>query len=323
MTGRTLLVAPHRFDRLDGERALAAEAGLELVVAADTDAFAAALPEARLVLLTPYARVGAGELERAPGCHAVVRYGIGYDNVDVEAATRHGVAVAIVPDASTEEVALHAVAMGLGLVRRLPAAERWVREGRWAGAVAADASRLSALDVGVVGLGRIGAMVAGFYAALGARVRGFDPVAGAPGIETAALPELLETSDLVSLHVPLTEGTRSLLSRDVIGRMRPGSIVVNVSRGGLIDEAALADALHSGQIAGAGLDVFAEEPLLEGHPLRDAPNTILTPHVAWKSRASLQALQDGAVERARLLLRGEPTPDVVNPEVLRASQRKP
>ncbi|WP_220795362.1 NAD(P)-dependent oxidoreductase [Streptomyces shenzhenensis] len=124
-------------------------------------------------------------------------------------------------------------------------------------------------------------------------------------------PQVLEESDVVSLHLPLTDRTRHLVSGAVLRRMRRGAVVVNVSRGGLVDEQALAEALRSGHIAGAALDVFAEEPLPAEHVLRDAPHTILTPHIAWRSATSLGALQDGAVARARRALAGEPLLDLV------------
>jgi D-3-phosphoglycerate dehydrogenase / 2-oxoglutarate reductase len=161
-------------------------------------------------------------------------------------------------------------------------------------------------------MGRIGSHVARMYAALGARVRAYDPFAEVTGVAAATLDEILEGSDIVTLHVPLGDDTRELISADVLRRMRPGAIVVNVSRGGLVDELALADALTSGHIAGAGIDTFSEEPLPADHPLRDAPNTILTPHIAWRSNQSIGALQAGAVERVRLVLTGKPLIDVVS-----------
>ena len=131
-------------------------------------------------------------------------------------------------------------------------------------------------------------------------------------VELADLHDILENSDVVSLHLPLTDETHHLISADVLARMRRGAVVVNVSRGGLIDEVALAEALISGHIAGAGIDTFAEEPLVAEHPIRTAPNTILTPHIAWRSNRSTDALQDGAVERVRLALTGKPMIDLVN-----------
>jgi D-3-phosphoglycerate dehydrogenase len=149
------------------------------------------------------------------------------------------------------------------------------------------------------------------YAALGARVRAYDPLTEVSEVRSATLEEILEGSDIISLHLPLSDETRGLVSAGVLRRMRRGAIVVNVSRGGLVDEVALADALTSGHIAGAGLDTFSAEPVPADHPLRQAPNTILTPHIAWRSNRSTGALQAGAVERVRRVLTGQPLIDVV------------
>lgn len=308
----TILVAPHHFPDLNREHALADELDYELVEAADADAFRTGLPDAEIVMVTPYARLTAEEFPIMNKCRAVIRYGMGYDNIDVDAATEAGVPVAIVPGTASEEVASHALAMGLALARRLPAGEAAIRDFGWAGIIGYDTPVLSQLEVGVVGLGRIGQHVARMYSAVGARVRGYDPFVTDGSVELGSLGSVLENSDIVSLHVPLNHDTRHLVSGDVLARMRKGSVVVNVSRGGLIDEEALATALKSGHIAGAGIDTFSQEPVAAEHPLRFAPNTILTPHIAWRSNRSTGALQDGAVERARLALTGRPLIDRVN-----------
>lgn len=309
---RSILVAPHQFPHLDREQALADEFGLELVAAPDQEAFRAGMANAEIVMVTPYGKVQADEIRLLAGCKAIVRYGIGYDNIDAKTAGLAGVPVSIVPDASSEEVASHALATGLALARRVPQGQDAIRNGRWAGSIGYDAPKLSELEVGVVGMGRIGRHVATWWAAIGAKVRAFDPFAAFSDISSASLADILENSDLVSLHLPLNDDTRNMISRDVLARMRRGAVIVNVSRGGLIDEDALAQALRSGHIAGAALDVFAQEPLSAGHSLRDEPHAILTPHVSWRSKSSLDALQDAAVSRARAALCGQPLSDVVN-----------
>jgi D-3-phosphoglycerate dehydrogenase / 2-oxoglutarate reductase len=307
----TIVVAPHHFPDLEREQALADEFGLTLVAAPDVEAFQAALPDAGVVMVTPYAKLTAADFTTMRKCHAIIRYGIGYDNIDVAAAGKAGIPVSIVPGTASEEVASHAVAMALALLRRLPAGDQAIRRGGWAGEIGYDTPVISRLEVGVVGLGRIGQHVVRMYTGLGARVRTYDPFVEANGVPSTNLDELLTTSDVVSLHVPLSEETRGLISADVLRTMRAGAVIVNVSRGGLVDEAALAEALTSGQIAGAGLDTFSQEPVPADHPLRDAPNTILTPHIAWRSNTSVGALQAGAVERVRLALTGQPLIDVV------------
>jgi D-3-phosphoglycerate dehydrogenase len=308
----TIVVAPHHFPDLERERALVDEFGIDLVATPDAETFRSAIADAAVVMITPYATLTADDFPRMRNCLAVVRYGIGYDNIDVAAATRAGIPVSIVPGTASEEVGSHAVAMGLALARRLPAGDAAIRAEGWAGTIGYETPPVSKLDVGVIGMGRIGSHVARMYAALGARVRAYDPFAEVTEVAQATLDEILEGSDIVTLHVPLGDDTRELISADVLQRMRPGAIVVNVSRGGLVDEIALADALTSGHIAGAGIDTFSEEPLPADHPLRDAPNTILTPHIAWRSNQSIGALQAGAVERVRLVLTGQPLIDVVS-----------
>ncbi|WVT77831.1 C-terminal binding protein (plasmid) [Sinorhizobium chiapasense] len=306
-----ILVAPHRFPNLNRERALAEVFGLEMVVAEDQASFRSRMAEAEVVMVTPYARMTVEEFKLLRRCKAVVRYGVGYDNIDVAAASRVGVPVTIVPDTASEEVASHALAMGLNLARRIPQGQSAIRAGEWAGVIGLDTPKLSRLQVGVVGMGRIGRLVAKWWAAIGAKVHAFDPLATFSEVPAVTLKQVLEESDVVSLHVPLSEQTRHLISAEVLERMRSNAVIVNVSRGGLIDEEALAAALRAGVIAGAGLDTFAQEPLPANHPLRDAPNTVFTPHVAWRSNTSLDALQEQAVERARRALLGQTLPDIV------------
>jgi len=308
----TLLIAPHRFSSLAAERKLAAEHGVELVEAADRVQFADAIPDAAVIMLTPYAQLDADAMARARCCRAVVRYGAGVDNVDLGAATAAGIPVANVPDAAVEEVALHAVALSLALARRMPAAQQVLRGGDWSTDSMAGLHRFSTLTAGVVGLGRIGSLTANHLRALGATVIAHDPDAVEPDFENVRLEELLERADLISLHVPLTASTRDMLSHERIRRLRPGVIVVNVSRGGLVDESALAEALIEGRLGGAGIDVFADEPLGLDSPLLGAPNTILTPHVAWRSEESRRDYQLKAIAQAELALSGEPMANVVN-----------
>ncbi|WNG87526.1 C-terminal binding protein [Mycobacterium sp. ITM-2016-00317] len=306
-----ILIAPHHFPHLEREEALADETGRRLVVAANEDDFHSAVGDAEIVMMTPYAKLGAEDFTKMTACRAVVRYGMGYDNIDVDAASAAGVPVSIVPDASTEEVAAHALAMGLALVRRLPHGHNAIHEGGWAGSLGTDTPKFSEMEVGIVGMGRIGRLTAGLYKAVGATVHAYDPVAQFAEVRSASLTDVLEKSDVVSLHLPLNADTRNLVDADVIARMRQGAVLVNVSRGGLVDEAALAEALRGGHLSGAALDVFSTEPLPADNPLRGAPRLILTPHIAWRSNQSLGALQSGAVNRVRAALAGNPLPDVV------------
>lgn len=309
--GRHLLVAPHHFQNLDQESSLARELGIELVAATDADHFREALGAAAVVMVTPYVTLTAADIARIPLPAAIVRYGVGYDNIDIASASAAGIPVSIVPDSSSEEVASHAFAMGIALVRRLPAGDSAIREGGWAGTLAYDAPAFSALTVGVIGYGRIGRHVARLYQSIGARVHAYDPYIAVHEDIRVDVDDALTNSDIVTLHVPFSEQTRNLVSKDVLARMKPGAIIVNVSRGGLVDEAALAAALQEGRIGGAGLDTFTSEPLASDSALRAAPDALLTPHIAWRSNLSVHALQAGAVHRARLALTGGELIDVV------------
>jgi D-3-phosphoglycerate dehydrogenase / 2-oxoglutarate reductase len=307
-----IVIAPHHFPDLQREHALANELNLQLIATPDKAAFRDAVVDAQIAMITPYATLTAEDFGRMKRCRGVVRYGMGYDNIDVPAATEAGIPVSIVPGASNEEVASHAVAMGLALVRRLTHGHDAISDGGWNGDIAYDTPKISDLEVGIVGMGRIGQIAARMYSGIGARVSAYDPFAKFTDVKPAALETILETSDVVSLHVPLSTETRNLISSDVLARMKAGSVVVNVSRGGLVDETALASALRSGHLAGAALDVFSEEPLPTDHVLRGVPGLILTPHIAWRSNKSLGAIQQGAVDRARLALTGQTMPDTVN-----------
>ncbi|MDP9255498.1 MAG: C-terminal binding protein [Actinomycetota bacterium] len=234
-----------------------------------------------------------------PRVRVIGRAGIGLDAIDTEAAREAGVAVINFPDYATNEVATHAVALLLALQRRLVEADRLARapwgDQDWLGGMAP----LETLTLGLVGLGRIGRAVGERMRPLVGAVQTYDPASPAlpDGVTgCASLHELLSTSDLVSLHLPLLPETARLIGPAQLATMRPGALLVNVSRGGLIDEDALAAALEEGQIGGAALDVFAHEPLAPDARILQAPNTVLSPHVAWFSTASGPKVRRDTVE---------------------------
>lgn len=268
------------------------------------------------VLVVQWAPVTEAVLDAAPGCRFVSRLGIGYDMIDVAAATRRGVAVANTPDYCVDEVVAHALAMVLSLVRGLGRFDAAVRAGHWAPAAAyPDAARPADTVIGVVGLGRIGTKVATQAKALGFDVLGHDPYAASGGdARLTSLEDLLRSSHLVTLHAPLTAQTRHLIRADTIGLMRQGALLVNTCRGGLIDEQAVAAALQAGRLGGAALDVFETEPLPAASPLRSLPNVLLSPHAAWYSPASLAELPVRAAQQVVDFLAGIPVPSIVNPE---------
>ena len=240
-------------------------------------------------LVVQWVRVDGALLDRFPDVEVVGRYGVGVDSIDMTEAAQRNIRVVTSGDYATEEVSIHAITLALALLRHLRAADEATRRGAWIDFPAwREARRLSELTVGVVGLGRIGRRVAGAFAALGARVVGFDPAVAAPDVETVeAIEDLLERSDIVTLHVPLAPGAPPLLDVAAIARMRSGAILVNTARGGLVDTDALVDALVRGHLGGAGLDVFETEPLPAGHPLTALPDVILTPHIGYYSVEAL------------------------------------
>src|SRR3712207_1656363 len=226
-------------------------------------------------------------MDELPELRMVGRYGVGYDIVDVEAARGRGVWVANVPDYGTEEVAVHALAMALGLLRHLPPYDRDVREGRWHPVSTGPLRRLKNLTLGVGGLGRIGGTLARRASPWFGRTLGCDPYlaeeAWPEGVERASLEEVFSESAAVSLHPPLTAETRGFINRGLFERMREGSYLVNTARGGLVVMEDLLWALDEGALAGAALDVLPQEPPPQNHPLLHNPNVILTPHAAYYS----------------------------------------
>jgi D-3-phosphoglycerate dehydrogenase / 2-oxoglutarate reductase len=292
----TVVIADCDHGSIDPERELLEAAGVELRLGPSTDAD---------VLIVQYATVDGALLDRMPRVRAVIRYGVGVDTIDVDAATARGVWVVNVPDYGTEEVADHAVALMLSLLRGVGLLDRSVREGAWDHRAAGELRRLSALTLGVVGHGRIGAAAAGRAIVHGMRVGAHDVRADAvrPPAERASFDALLEGSDVISLHVPLTADTHHLIGAAAIARMRAGAFLVNTSRGGVIDGAAVLEALDAGPLAGAALDVFeAEPPQGAERELARHPRVIATPHAAWWSRESeLQLKREVAREALRVL----------------------
>ncbi len=228
-------------------------------------------------------QVDAALLEAGRNLRVVGRAGTGLDNVDAAAAAARGIAVVNAPGGNAIAAAELTIGLLLAVVRHIPAANASTQAGEWARARFAG-TELRGRTIGIVGLGRIGLAVADRAAAFGMRVLGADPYADAAvaadhGIQVVSLPELLAAADVVTVHVPLNAETTGLLDRAAIGTMKPGAIVLNLARGGIVDEAALAEALREGRLAGAGIDVYEHEPPV-GSPLLEAPNTVLTPHIA-------------------------------------------
>lgn len=259
--------------------------------------------------------------DHAPRLRVVVRHGVGLDLIPVPAATARGIPVANLPGSNTTAVAEHCLAAMLQLWRGLSTLDARLRRDGWATArPLADRGReLRGSVLGIVGVGAIGARVAEIGTALGMRVLGLTrrPDSLPPGVAAADKETLFAEADVVVLSCPLNDATRGLLDAATLAAMKPDAIVINVSRGPVIDTAALLAALRAGRLGGAALDVHDHQPLAADDPVFDAPNLLLTPHVAGVSATSLRAMSEGAVDTTLALLRGDRPANVVNPEVFR------
>jgi D-3-phosphoglycerate dehydrogenase len=253
----------------------------------------------------------------APRLRVIGRHGAGVDNVDVDAATGAGIMVTYTPGANTASVAQLTIGLLLAVTRNIIPAHLSMAEGAWK----RDRYRgleLSGLTLGVIGVGRIGRAVAKIAAAMDMQVVGYDPylTEWPLWVTRVALDDLLRESDVVTVHTPLTPETRGLVGRAQLATMKRGAVVVNTARGGIIDEAALCEALASGQIGGAGLDAFVAEPLPPDHPLCRAPNVVLTPHVGAVTDAALRRMGMTVAEDVLRFLAGRAPLFPLNPEVM-------
>lgn len=309
MPAYKVVVSDQVFPSVDTERNLLAEIDAELVVASgDIDEVLAVATDADAILNT-YLPWEATSIARLQKCRIIARYGIGVDNVDLEAAADAGIVVTNVPDYSVEEVATHALALILGSLRKIVAADHSVRDGTWSIDHFRPIRRLSTLTVGLVGYGRIARQVAAPLAALGADLVAHDPYLQ-PGPDLPPLldlDDLLTTADIISLHLPLTPETRGMIGAEQLARMKSSAILVNTSRGPLVDLDAVTAALSEGRLAAAGLDVFDDEPLDAGR-VTGVPNLTITPHMAYYSEEALQESQRKAATQVIKVLTGR-SPD--------------
>ena len=269
-------------------------------------------------LMVSFASVTARVLDALPKLRGILRYGVGFDNVDIPAATQRGVWVANVPDYCIPEVADHAMAMLLTLARKLPMLDASLRRGEW---VAVKTSkpiyRLEGRTLGLIGMGRIGREVTKRAKGFGLNVIVADKYlpadkAAEAGATLVDFDQLVRESDYISVHAPLTPETQHLISAEALCKMKPSALLINVSRGGIVDTVALAQALHDGRIAGAGIDVFEKEPLEADHPIRSAPNMVLAAHAAWYSEEAMAQLQRSAGEEVARMLRGDKPKNALN-----------
>jgi D-3-phosphoglycerate dehydrogenase len=279
------------------------------------------------LLVRGVTQISANVIESAHDLQVIGRTGTGYENVDIAAATRCGIPVVFTPGAGARSVAEGAMAMILSLVKRMPELDRKTRNGEWNSRDKLVIGDLHGAVLGIIGLGRIGREVAHLARAFDMRIIACDPVISKQGVQPAGvelveLNELLKTSDVISIHAPLTNETRGMLDRKRIGLIKKGAILVNLARGGLMESLdVIHEALNSGQLAAVGLDVYPTEPPDISHPIFSHPNTMLSPHAMGLSVKSSEAIFSMASKGMAEVLEGRIPPNVVNPEVFTSTLR--
>ena len=318
-----VLITDHVWPTIDPEREVLEAGGAEVVVAANGD-------EGTLIemardadaIMTCFAMVTENVVRAAGQCKVIGRFGVGVDNIAVDTATELGIAVTYVPDYCVDEVSDHVMGLLHAWNRRIVLLDRSVKESGWGSqGLTMRMMRLRGKTIGIVGFGRIGQAVAAKARGYGLNILAADPVVPAGAVkelggDLVELSILLEESDFVTLHAPLTEPTRNLIGREELAKMKPEAFLINAARGPLIDEAALYDALMSGEIAGAGLDVMVDNVPPRDHPLLSLDNIIVTPHVAFFSQESTLELEQRAAAEVVRVMHGRMPENLVNHAVL-------
>ena len=318
---RTVVITANIFPGMDTEREVLAPLNVELVKrpCRNGEELAEAGREA-VALLVGNVRIDAEVLSHLPRCLAIVKPAVGVDNIDLEAATAAGVCVANVPDYGTDEVATHAMALLLNAIRYVDAEAAAVRGGRWQPKPPYPIQRSEGRTLGIIGFGRIGQSVARKAAGFDWRLLAWDPYLDDDEIrrgnaKPADFETLLAQSDFVTLHLPLTEETQGMIDASALAMMKPTAFLVNTARGGIVDSAALLQAVDSGQIAGAAVDVVDEEPPPPDHPLHCTDRILVTAHVAWYSEQAFRDVRVKAVQEVARVLQGQLPLNLVNPGV--------
>jgi D-3-phosphoglycerate dehydrogenase len=315
-----VVVTDYTFDSLDVERGILEPLGCDIVAwkKAGTPAELAEHVRGADHIITQFAPLTADIIAAMDRARVIARYGVGVDNVDLEAARARGIPVCNVPDYCMDEVADHTLALLLALTRQVVPHARACKAGEWKLAAPMAAMKaLRDLTVGVVGFGRIGREVVHRLRAFKCPILVHDPVVPAAEIErsgcrAAGFEELLEKSDAVTLHCPSTARTRRMIRGETIARMKQGAILINVGRGDLVDSMDLVSALQEGKLAAAGLDVFSSEPIPADHPILRLDNVVLSAHVASVSVRAVRTLRATTAEIVARSIRGEALPNVVN-----------
>lgn len=324
MTQFKVVLLEDRYESHVYERTVLEKAGIQVVEgghAKSAEEIAALCRDADGITVN-LAKLDASVIDRLERCKVIVRYGVGFDNVDTAAATRNGIMVLNVPDYCLEDVSDQALALFMGCVRKISLRDRQVRSGMWNVGRKDPMYRIAGKVFGLAGYGAIPRTLHRKLSGLGlARVLVYDPfvpeeVIREAGAEKVEFDRLLSESDYISCHVPLNDKTRHLFGRDAFSKMKKTVIFVNTSRGGLVDTAALYEALKTGVINSAGIDVHEQEPVPPDYPLFELDNVILSDHVGWYSEESQVELQTKAAQSVVDILEGRPPRNVVNRDVL-------
>ncbi|MDE0331490.1 MAG: C-terminal binding protein [Nitrospinae bacterium] len=310
--GPLIAVAGTRFGPPTIEEEILSPLGprLRLGMGADSDSLLELCAEAEGVIIGAIPKFTAEVIAQLKHCKIFARGGVGVDNIDLDAARERGIQVTSVPDYCVDEVSDHAMALILYYARKIEGGIAEVKTGGWGIAALRPIAPLRGATLGVVGIGRIGAALAGKARAFGMRLIAHDPFAADSafeklGAENAALSRIWEESDYISLHAPLTPETRGMVNAEALERMKTDAVLINVARGELVNEKALAAALKRNAIRGAGLDVLEQEPPRPNHPLLALPNCRVTPHSAWYSTAALEDMRRKAAADVLRVLQGE------------------
>ena len=318
-----VLITDYVWPSTDPERAVLEAGGASVVVAPDgREATLVELARDADAIMTCFAQVTENVVRAAEQCIVIGRFGVGVDNIAVSTATELGIAVTYVPDYCVDEVSDHVMALLHAWNRKIALFDRSVKERGWGSQpLTMRMMRLRGKTIGIVGFGRIGQAVAAKARAFGLHILATDPIVSAESVEALGgkmvdLPTLLAESDFVSLHTPLSDATRNLVGPKELAMMKQDAFLINAARGPLIDEIALYEALKTGTIAGAGLDVMVDNSPSQDHPLLSLDNIIITPHVAFFSQESTLELEQRAAAEVVSVMQGRMPDNLVNPAVL-------
>lgn len=319
---KKVVITDYTYENIDIERRILTSVGADLQdyqyreeydvikVAKDCD-----------VLIVQYSKITRKVIEKLSNCKAIVRYAIGVDNIDLDAATEKGIYVVNVPDYGVDEVGTYAVTLLLAAARKLPQTIKSIEKKQWDYSQLKPLYRTYGKKVGLIGFGKIPQDVAKKLSGFGFEIVAYDPYLDTETIKQhnvipIDLDELIETSDYISIHSPLTNETKNMFTLAELKRMKPTSYLINTARGGIVNEEDLYTACKENIIAGAALDVVKKEPIDKNHPLLELENVIITPHMAWYTEESIEALKKSVAEEAARVLNGEIPKHVVNKKVL-------